>query len=158
MTHYQPPQHYKKDKYTIFLGGSINMGDCEDWQSKMVDDLANEDVIILNPRRADFDATQIQSIGNEYFNSQVNWELDGLEKSDLIVMYLLPGTYAPISLLEIGLNTNINSTKNDKILICCPDKFWRKGNIEIICNRYGINLYEDYESLLSEVILRCHHI
>lgn len=157
MITYQPPYPYNKDKYTIFLGGSIDMGNCENWQSRIINDLSNEDVILLNPRRDDFDETQVQSIKNEYFRNQVDWELEGLKNSDLIIMYLMPGTYSPISLLEIGLYTDINSIINNKILICCPDGFWRKGNIEIICDKYRIPLYEDYESLIEEIKLRCHH-
>lgn len=150
MIEYQPNQKYKKDRYTIFLGGSIEMGNCDNWQQKIILDLQNENVILLNPRRDNFDHTQLQSIDNKYFRDQVNWELDGLSNADLIVINLLPGTYSPISLLEIGLFTKIDSN-NDKMLICCPEGFWRKGNIEIISNRFGINLFQDYNSLLKGI-------
>ncbi len=150
IVHY-PPKLYKKEKFTIFLGGSIDMGNCENWQQKIIDDLKDEDVAFLNPRSDTFDITQKQSIHNEYFSNQVNWELDGLMNSDLIVMYLLPGTYSPISLMEIGLYTDINNYPNDKMLICCPDGFWRKGNIQIITKRYGIKLYDDYYSFFEEI-------
>jgi len=54
---------------------------------------------------------------------------------DLIIINLIPGTYSPISLLEIGLFTNLYSN-NDNMIICCPEGFWRKGNIEIISNKF----------------------
>ena len=155
---YKAPQYYKKDRFTIFLGGSIEMGNCEDWQSKLTEDLSEQDIIILNPRRDDFDASQKQSIDNQYFNTQVNWELDGLMRSDLIIMYLLPNTMSPISLLEIGLYTDINSINNDKLIICCPEGFWRKGNIEIVSKRFGIKLVTDYFSLLNEVLQKINNV
>jgi hypothetical protein len=151
MIHYQSPKFYKKDRYTIFLGGSIDMGNCENWQQKLADDLKDEDVILLNPRSDIFDLTQEQSVKNDYFYNRVNWELDGLLHSDLIVMYLLPNTYSPISLMEIGLYTDINKFPNDKMIICCPDGFWRKGNVEIVCKRYGIKIYDDYFSFFEEI-------
>jgi hypothetical protein len=154
---YKAPKYYNKDRFTIFLGGTIEMGNCEDWQSKLTEDLSDQDIIILNPRRDDFDALQKQSIDNEYFNTQVNWELDGLMRADLIVMYLLPGTMSPISLLEIGLYTDINSSINDKLIVCCPEGFWRKGNIEIVTRRYGIKLVTDYFSLFNEVLQKINN-
>jgi len=39
MIEYQPNQKYKKDRYTIFLGGSIEMGNCDNWQQKIILDL-----------------------------------------------------------------------------------------------------------------------
>jgi Nucleoside 2-deoxyribosyltransferase like len=152
---YKAPQYYRKNKFTIFLGGSIEMGNCEDWQSKITQDLSDKDVILLNPRRDDFDSTQEQSINNPYFRNQVEWELDGLMRADLIIMYLLPNTLSPISLLEIGLMTDsftCDRQNNDKIIICCPDGFWRKGNIEVVARRFGITLVNDYFSLITKVL------
>lgn len=150
---YKAPQSYKKDRFTIFLGGTIEMGNSEDWQNRITNDLSDQDVILLNPRRDDFDVTQEQSINNSYFLKQVNWELDGLMNSDLIIMYLLPNTLSPISLLEIGLMTDSQiCRKNEKVIICCPDGFWRKGNIEIISKRFGIELVDDYFSLFTKVL------
>jgi len=148
---YTPPFSYIKNRFTIFLGGTIELGKSEDWQAKMIRDLESEDIIILNPRRPDFDATQEQKIENPYFNGQVTWELEGLECSDLIIMNLLPGTYSPITLMEIGLFTNISLKENKNMIICCPEGFWRKGNVDIVSNRYGIELVTDYFSLISRV-------
>lgn len=152
-----PPNNYIKDKFTIFLGGSIDMDNCENWQEKITNDLLDEDAILLNPRRRDFDNTQEQSINNEYFNEQVNWELSGLENCDLIVMYLLPGTLSPISLMEIGLFTDVNSKNNGRMIICCPNGFWRRGNVEIVSERYGIKLFDSYDELLKEIKLRINN-
>jgi len=29
-----------------------------------------------------------------------------------------------------------------KIFVVCPEGFWRRGNVEIVCNRYDIRLFE----------------
>jgi hypothetical protein len=131
---------------TVFLAGSIEMGVAEDWQSvvpKHFEDKAN--LVFYNPRRDDWDSSWKQTEFNSQFNYQVNWELDKLSKSDYIFMYFSPETKSPISLLELGM---FASKKN--MIVCCPDRFWRKGNVEIVCSRFNLPLY----TTLSEAIGR----
>ena len=42
---------------SLFLAGSIEMGTAEDWQAALTTRLADFPVVILNPRRDDWDAT-----------------------------------------------------------------------------------------------------
>ncbi|MEM2159444.1 MAG: nucleoside 2-deoxyribosyltransferase domain-containing protein [Candidatus Nitrosotenuis sp.] len=42
-------------------------------------------------------------MANLEFRAQVEWELAGLERADLILMYLQLDTLSPISPLELGL-------------------------------------------------------
>lgn len=44
-----------------------------------------------------------QSIDNDEFSKQVNWELEVLEKCDLIIMYFDANTKSTVSMLEFGL-------------------------------------------------------
>src|SRR5262249_44389810 len=106
-----------------------------DWQQLVTDALADLPALILNPRRDDWDATWTQSITNSQFRAQVEWELDALERSRLIGMYLDPGTKAPVSLLELGLYS-----RSGKMIVCCPEGYWRKGNVEVVCSRFNIPL------------------
>jgi hypothetical protein len=43
----------------IFLAGSIEMGVAENWQTRVVGDMAKYDGVILNPRRDDWDLSLI---------------------------------------------------------------------------------------------------
>lgn len=152
---YYAPENYIKNKYTIFLAGTIDMDNSYNWQSEIIKDLSDQDVILLNPRRKSFNKDAVQSIEDEYFRNQVEWELKGLEESDLIIIHFLPDSLSPISLLELGLNTDIrNISKNNRIIVCCPGGFWRKGNIEIVCNRYGVDLCFDYSTLISKILIK----
>ena len=140
---FKPPQFPTWNlKYKIFLGGSIEMGNASDWQNEITKSLADEDVYILNPRRDVWDSSWEQSINNPKFKEQVDWELLCLESSHSIVMYFDPNTKAPVSLLEFGL-----FAQTGKLIVCCPDGFWRKGNVDIVCKRYGVQQAET----LSEV-------
>lgn len=138
-------KNHRREKL-VFLAGSIEMGKAEDWQSKVEKYFeALDDYTILNPRRDDWDSSWKQEFENPNFYQQVNWELNGLEKADKIIMYLAPETKAPISLLELGLFAH-----SGKVLVCCPDGYWRKGNVEVVCERYGIPIYDTLEELLDD--------
>lgn len=114
-------------KVSVFLAGSIEMGSAPNWQLKVEEALKDLPVTVYNPRRDDWDSTWKQGQWEEPFRSQVLWELSKLRKSDIIFMYLDPATKSPISLLELGIHNHSN------IIVCCPEGFWRKGNVDIVC-------------------------
>jgi len=147
MKEIKAPNNFLVDEkeFYIFLAGSIEMGSAEMWQEKIVADLQNYNVTFLNPRRDDWDTSQKHSIKNQYFADQVNWELDALERANLILMYFDPNTKSPISLLELGLHSG-----SGHIIVCCPDGYWRKGNVEVVCERGLIPMVESIDDL-SEV-------
>lgn len=132
----------------IFLAGTIEMGNSEDWQQKVIDDFHSfyneKEIVVLNPRRTNWDSSWIQSIENKQFSDQVNWELDALEKSDFIIMFFDKNSKSPISMLELGLFAD-----SKKMLVCCEEGFWRKGNIDIVCKRKGIQTFENLEELTT---------
>ena len=125
------------------------MGQAEDWQGAVTRSLSDLDVIVLNPRRDEWDASWVQSIDNAPFREQVEWELAGLEQASLVAMYFAPATKAPITMLELGL-----CARSGKLVVCCPDGYWRKGNVEVVCRRYGVPLLATQADLLAEVRLR----
>lgn len=136
-----------KGNKSVFLAGSIEMGSAELWGDKIINSFNEEDnITFLNPRRDDWDSSWSQNIENDQFRWQVQWELDGLEKADLIVLYLQPGTMSPISLLELGL-----FARDHKMIICCPDGFWRQGNVDIVAQRYYIKQVDNIENLIKSI-------
>jgi hypothetical protein len=150
---YKAPEYvsYNDEDFLIFLAGSIDMGKAENWQELLERELAvyDDSVIICNPRRDDWDSTWVQSIDNPKFNEQVTWELENIECADLVVFYFDPNGQAPITLMELGL---LAGSGRDAI-VCCPDGYWRKGNVEMICDRYGIPLcanIDDFIALIKE--------
>lgn len=149
MIELQAPKNFSKyDEYpAVFLAGSIEMGKASNWQRRLCDSLSELDVLVLNPRRADWNSSWKQEINNPRFFEQVNWELEAMDRADLIAMYLEPGTLSPISLLELGLHAD-----HDKLVVCCPDGFWRKGNVDIVCQRYNIPVVSSVDELTDTVI------
>lgn len=132
----------------IFLAGSIEMGAAAEWQQQIVTALDGYDVIVLNPRRRDWDSSWQQTIDHPQFRQQVEWELQGLEDADLIVFYFDPATKAPVTLMELGLHA---ASHPQGLIVCCPAGFWRKGNVDIVCARYGITQAETLVDLIDQL-------
>lgn len=141
----------KIEGVSIFLAGSIEMGAAEDWQTKTQERFKDFPVTFLNPRRDGWDSSWTQEQKNPQFNYQVNWEMDSLDKADIIFMYFSPETKSPISLLELGAYGSTG-----KMIVCCPDGFWRKGNVEIFCSRHDIQVYNDIEDAYGALMTRLH--
>lgn len=130
----------------IFLGGSIDMGRAIDWQAELVKSLGDLDVVFLNPRRPDWNSAWKPDASEPEFRRQVEWELAALESADIIVMYFAPGSQSPISLLEMGLHA-----RSGKLVLLCPEGFWRKGNVDITAEQYGIEQVAAMDELAAAV-------
>jgi hypothetical protein len=62
-------------------------------------------------------------------------------------MFFDPVSKAPISLLELGLYA-----KSGRMAVCCPEGYWRRGNVQVICQRFGVKLVGTMEELIREVV------
>lgn len=152
MTVIKPPYSLSEieSNFSLFLAGSIEMGIAEDWQETIITELEQfKNGYILNPRRDNWDSTWQQVKENPQFSEQVNWELEALEKSSMVVFYFSPETKSPVSMLELGL-----FAQSKKIVVCCPNGFWRKGNIDIVCQRYNIKQVNTINELIKEIKLK----
>ena len=140
------PDPFGKKGKSVFLAGSIAGNHAENWQTSMISSLSTLPITILNPRRSDWDSSWKEEISCAPFAEQVNWELEMQEAADVIAMYFDPKTSSPISLLELGLFAT-----SGKMVVACPDGFWKRGNVQIVCKKYGITFLESLEELVDEV-------
>jgi hypothetical protein len=134
---------------SVFLAGSIEMGAAAPWQAEVEAALAGAPVTLWNPRRDDWDATWRQAEDDPRFREQVEWELEAQERADVIAMYFAPSTKAPITLLELGL-----FARSGRLVVCCPEGYWRKGNVDVVCRRYGAAMAGDLGGLIEAVAAR----
>jgi len=72
-----------------------------------------------------------------------------LEKADLIVFYFSPETKSPVSMLELGL-----FVRSGKVIVCCPEGFWRKGNVDVVCKKYDVQQVNTLEELIQIIKLK----
>lgn len=145
-----PTRRYKKPGLwkSVFLAGSIEMGVAEDWQKVTSGKLAPLAGIVYNPRRAEWDSSWAQTIDHPDFNAQVTWELDMIAEADIVIFYFDPNTKSPITLMELGIAC---ASKPAQTYVACPAGFWRRGNVEITCERYGVRFFESLDKLLPSV-------
>ena len=136
----------------IFLGGTIDMGASENWQAKTVQQLSDYPGTILNPRRDDWDSSWVQNMESDQFVEQVQWELEAQEQADLLAFVFLAGSQSPITLLELGLAV----AQESNVVVYCPTGYWRFGNVEIICARYGLVHCLTIDSF--DRTLRCRYV
>ena len=141
---------YKNTQFRLFLAGTIDMGNSEDWQDKFVKSISqmkhpygkNPDYFVLyNPRRDEHFGDDPKE-----FEYQVNWELDHLEACDRIVMCILGTSKSPISLMELGL-----FARTIKLHVICEPNFYRHENVRIVCERYQIPLYDSLDEYLKSI-------
>lgn len=144
MNEYKSTEAYPNDdgKLNIFLAGTIDNGDSENWQTELVKRLMPYDVNIFNPRRDDWNPDSTI----DDLKSQINWEMDALNDAMFIVMYLAPNSKSPVSLMELGLHAD------QPIAVCCPEGFWRKTNVEVVCKRYDIPITDDKDKFFDRIV------
>lgn len=150
--------YYDNDSYfKIFLAGTIDNGEAEDWQRSIYHSLffmiepvvitygqdyvtppGKYNVVMYSPRRNDWkeDAT------TEDIEKQIRWEQDKLEKADLIVMVLQDNSKSPISLLELGLYG-----REGKLICFCTKNFYRYTNVKLTCEKFLIPFKETINSM-----------
>jgi len=152
MKEFKAPQRYfiGEEDRVVFLAGSIEMGKADNWQTRIVKALKGKNGIILNPRRDDWDSSWVQEIDNPKFREQVEWELKAMEDAHIIAMMFDPATKSPITLLELGLWT-VMYGGNQKLLVCCPKGYWRKGNVDIVCRKYKIPMVVSEQDLILTI-------
>jgi len=129
-------------KIKIFLAGSIEKNKPENWHHHIERLLSEQQVVLLNPRRDDWDSTWRQELSDEQFRTQVEWELEALEYADYIIIFFEKNAKSPISLLEFGL-----FAKTGKLIVFCEDGFWRKGNVDIVCKKYAITQVSSWNEM-----------
>ncbi len=135
------------EPYSVFLAGSIEMGAAEEWQKVVEKKLVGIRGVILNPRRDDWDSSWTQDLDSPNFVEQVEWELTGLEKCSTIMMHFDPNTKSAITLLELGLYARYFG----KLRVHCPEGYWRKGNVDIVCREYGVMQFPSLSTLMRRI-------
>lgn len=126
----------------VFLAGSIEMGDAPKWRRAVVEELAPVPGSVLNPRRSG----EFDSADSSVLRAQIQWELEALDRADLIAMYFAPVTRSPVTLLEFGLYA-----RSRKIVVCCPEAYWRYHNVAAVCVRYAVPLVSSLKELVQHV-------
>jgi hypothetical protein len=123
----------------LFLAGTIDNGNSEDWQARFIEAFEkvqpnSQHWIVVNPRRDDWDPEAKES----EILYQITWEMDWIEKADIIYMHFARGSQSPITLQEQGW---ICGQWPEKLIVTCDIEYFRFTNVERLCNRAGTPFY-----------------
>jgi hypothetical protein len=146
---HQPPTRPSITRPAVILYGSVLSDPDKDWQTSLSSWLSDLPIDILNPRRDDWDSSWVEDISFPKFKEQVDWEMDHATIADVIVFNFVPGSLSPISLLELGMHAGTG-----KVVVCCPEGFYKRGNVQMVCLRYGIDMFDTPEELETKVRAR----
>jgi hypothetical protein len=134
-----------QDDIAVFLAGGIS--NCPPWQDVAVDYLlqrCSDDLVILNPRRKNFDITQ-----KDIQRQQIEWEWQHLEWADKIIFWFPNETLCPITLFEYG-----KWVKCNHVYVGC-DPYYQKREDVIIqteLERPQATVHQDLTTVLDEFI------
>ncbi|KUJ13647.1 uncharacterized protein LY89DRAFT_590951 [Mollisia scopiformis] len=145
------PQPYPTTQPIVFLSGTIHYSSATDWRGHVSSSLSHLPITVLNPHRADWDSSWKEDIKFQPFKDQVNWELAGMEAADMLAVYFGTNTEAPITLMELGLAAR---EKGKKCVVACVDGYKKKGNVQVVCERYAIEVVSNEEELGKAVLVK----
>jgi hypothetical protein len=143
-TIHKPPFRPTITKPSVIFYGAIQREPA--WQTSLAASLSDLPIDILDPRRDDWDSTWVEDVSFPKFKEQIEWEMDYAKVADVVVFYFAPEAQTPITLLELGMYAGTG-----KAVVCCPRGFYKKGNVQIVCLRYGIEMLEDLDGLKEAV-------
>jgi len=146
--------------FRIFLAGGIT--NCEDWQSEAIErfqggDFAkelerrwNRNIVLMNPRRPDFD---IQDISQS--DIQLQWEREMLEQADLVMFWFakgltIPQPVQPISLYELGKYT---ARKKDRLIIGSHPEYSRVYDVTYQSKLEGLTVLDSLSDVVTVTLL-----
>lgn len=134
---------------SVFLAGTLGKLAGRDWRESLSNDISHLPVTILNPQRRDWDSSWREDVAFRPFREQVEWEMDMQELADVIAVYFGPETDAPVSLLEFGL-----CARSGKAVVACHKDYRKRGYVQMVCERFGIEFVDAAEDLAASVTRR----
>lgn len=132
------PNSYPESKFKVFLAGAIDMGAAIDWQSWVVQQFADDDIAILNPRRPEFTPDTL--------DEQIKWELQALEDATMILLWFPKDAKAPISFFEAGLWWH-----DHKLIVGAEYGFYRRRNLELTSEWHERSLYSELDEMVWRI-------
>lgn len=146
----QCPQQYHRsneEERTLFIAGGIT--GTSDWQQTCTEFLANalpDDVVLLNPRRSDFDITDPSAT-----DFQIRWEYQHIhDLSDAILFWFTPETMCPITLYELGKW----SMTDLPLFVATDPKYARRADVVIQTSliRPDVIVHDNIEDMVNEIV------
>jgi hypothetical protein len=141
-----PFEKINKSSYLVFLAGGIT--NCPPWQPELIkklDAYCLADLVLLNPRRDDFDITN-PNMSEE----QIDWEHFMLNQANLVSFWFSAGpSMQPITLYEYGKY----STKNkNNVVVGTDPNYLREFDVNYQSKKEGIYVVNSLDLLAASIV------
>lgn len=86
-----------------------------------------------------------------------------IQHADIRAVYFSSGTDAPITLLELGLIAGLSAQNKtgaskelgkDNTVICCDERYSKRGNVQAVCQTFGLELVETLPEFMAALVRR----
>lgn len=121
----------------VFLAGSIDLNLDGNWRQEVTDQVGDK-VHFIDPTISGHDAMDDLQMENH-----INWELDMLNLADKVFLNFLPESKSPISLIELGMYA-----RTSKLIVVCPNAFFKSRYIKTLCKKYKIPLFTTVDTAI----------
>ena len=122
----------------VFLAGSMPAQKDTNWRHEAINKLG-DGYHFFDPTNPDHD-----TLNDEQMRAHIKWELDALKLSDYVVLNFLPDSTSPISLVELGLYM-----ASEKLLVICPQEFYKWRYIDTLCKEYGTPIFQNLDAAFN---------
>lgn len=140
--------YYNKNEKSIFLAGGIS--NCPNWQKEMTEMLSDLPIVIVNPRRENFDISDPEAA-----RKQIEWEFDHLKSVDYVLFWFPHETLCPITLFEYGsvLSSLMGGSAGHlRVFVGCHPDYERRTDVLIQTElRVSINIHSTLKDLANDV-------
>lgn len=133
------PEKAIGEKY-VFLAGSMDADQTTNWRTQCITALENSHHI-FDPTHKEHD-----SLNKWEMKNHINWELDALNRADIIILNFLPNALSPISLVELGLYV-----PSGKLIVICPKEFYKNTYVTTLCKKYNTPIFLSTEQALNTI-------
>lgn len=147
---YPTDRDLSKHRISIFLAGTTVKTTGPNWRETLISDLSQYPVTIIDPYQPKWDSTWREDMSDSRFREQVEWELHMQDCANIVAILFHPESQAPISLLELGLCARGGEQKT--VVVGCPEGFWKRGNVQVVCQRFGIPLLDSEDEFRRVVV------
>lgn len=138
-----PDQQPRYPTRSIFLAGPTEIPWREGFVAALKQRLTTTTITIFDPFQPRWDSTWKEDVdGDPRFAAQVDWELTHQDKATTVAVFFHADSKAPVSLLELGL-----CARSGKAVVGCEPGYWKRGNVQAACRRYGVPLADSLGGL-----------
>lgn len=139
-----PDQQPHYPTRSLFLAGPTEIP----WRAGFIAALGRRlaaSATVFDPFQPSWDGTwRKDADADPRFAAQVEWELARQDSATAVAVFFHAESKAPVSLLELGL-----CARSGKAVVGCEPGYWKRGNVQAVCRRYGVPLADSLDGLVG---------